>query len=237
MSPTHRSLSVTGTAALLAAVLLAGCGGQDAPTPQDPTSTGTAPAGTGDDGATATGTAAPDDDEATGTAGPDQDGQTATAGPDTDQQTAPPLTLASVDETFTLELPAGWEDALELLEEDQQVLLAAKDQERVDEFYTNVVVTSEEYVSNLTSAVEETAQELAGEDGEYELLDAVPVDGNRAPGYTLVRDVQGTTVHQTQRWISHQGILHVVTFSAVESQAAAVAPLLDQMLDSWRWTD
>ena len=50
--------------------------------------------------------------------------------------------------------PVGWIES---------ILVAAKDTERIDDFFTNVVVTQEEYVQNLTSAVERTAQELAGE--------------------------------------------------------------------------
>lgn len=44
-------------------------------------------------------------------------------------------------------------------------------------------------------------------------------------------------MHQTQRWISHEGTLYVVTFSAVETQAEAAAPELDDILSSWTWTD
>lgn len=99
------------------------------------------------------------------------------------------------------------------------------------------MVTQEEYVSNLTSAVEDAAEQLAGDDGEYELLDPAPVDGNRAPGYTLIRDVQGSTIHQTQRWISHDGTLYVVTFSAIESQAQDANEALDDILASWTWQD
>src|SRR5690606_24000166 len=135
------------------------------------------------------------------------------------------------------------EQALDLarqnVEEEQReaIVLAAKDRERRDEFFTNLVVTREEYVGSLTSAVEDTAEQLAGEDGEYELLDPVEVDGNQAPGYTVVREVNDTTIHQTQRWISHDGTLYSVTLSVVDSQVEETADLLDEMLATWRWLD
>lgn len=116
-------------------------------------------------------------------------------------------------------------------------MLAAKDVERRDEFFTNVVVTREEYVGSLTSAVEDTAEQLAGEDGEYELLEPVEVDGNQAPGYTVVREVNDTTIHQTQRWISHDGTLYSVTLSVVDSQVDDTGDVLDEMLATWRWLD
>ena len=45
---------------------------------------------------------------------------------------------------------------------------------------------------------------------------AGPAGATDGPGRTV-------TVHQTQRWISHDQTLYVVTFSAVDSQAVAVA--------------
>src|SRR5699024_10456935 len=146
---------------------------QDTATPTDDAVATTAPA-----------------DTATGTAG-DQDGTTADADTTTEAPTQDaPTTTASTDEGFEVEMPAGWEDALdlvdpgELAEDDAPgIVLAVKDTQQVDDFYTNVVITREEYISNLTSAVEQTAEELAGEDGDYELLEPAEVDGNRAPGY------------------------------------------------------
>lgn len=233
MTPTPATLRTAGAAALLSVLVLAGCSDEEplpepttpAPTTQEPTDDEDATTAPGDDEEATT---APGDDEAATTAPADD--EAATTQPPEQEATE----LSASDDSFTLTLPEGWEDAYDLVEE-EGVLLAAKEVERKDEFFTNVVVTQEEYVSNLTSAVEEAAEELAGEDGEYELLEPAPVDGNRAPGYTLVRDVQGSTIHQTQRWISNQGTLYVVTFSAIESQAEGAAGVLDELLASWTW--
>lgn len=226
MTPTSATLRTAGAAALLSVLVLAGCSEEETlPESTTPAPTTQAPTG--------------DEDEATTAPGDDVDATTAPAQDEAATQTAAPeegSELVASDGSFTIDLPDGWEDAFELAEQ-EGVLLAAKEIERKDEFFTNVVVTQEEYVSNLTSAVEEAAEQLAGEDGEYELLDPAPVDGNRAPGYTLIRDVQGSTIHQTQRWISHDGTLHVVTFSAIESQADEAAGALDEILASWTWQD
>lgn len=237
MTPWRRSLRVVPAAAVLAALALTGCSEEQ--TPAEGTAT-QAPAPV-DPAPTTEGTTGPADDEQATTA-PADDEQVTTAPADDEAATTAPVagdpggSLDAADGSFSLALPEGWEDAADLVEADA-VLLAAKEIERRDEFFTNVVVTQEEYVGNLTSAVEETAQQLAGEDGEYELLDPAPVDGNLAPGYTLVRDVQGSTVHQTQRWVSHEGTLYVVTFSAIESQAQDAAAALEEMLASWTWND
>lgn len=238
MIPTRRTLRTTAATTLLAAAVLAGCADEEPTSPTTPTSaapapTSEAPTTEAPDEAAVT-TEAPADDAAATTA-PAQDVATATEDA--------PDELTAGDGSFTVALPEGWEEvtdvAREGLPEDQQeaVVLAAREVERKDDFFTNIVVTREEYVSNLTSAVEDTAQELAGEDGEYELLDPVEVDGNRAPGYTVIRDVQGTTVHQTQHWVSHDGTLYSVTLSAVEPQAEDAAQVLADVMASWAWQD
>lgn len=224
MIPTRRTLRAVGAATLLSAFALAGCSDEE-PLPE-PTTGSPAPQTQEPTTRAPEQTQTPDDGEATTAPADDEDA--------TDAAPEPTDELGAADDSFTITLPEGWEDAYDLVSEDG-VLLAAKEIERKDEFFTNVVVTEEEYVSNLTSAVEEAAEQLAGEDGEYELLEPAPVDGNRAPGYTLVRDVQGSTVHQTQRWISHDGTLYVVTFSAIESQAQEAGQVLDEILASWTW--
>ncbi|GGK65563.1 hypothetical protein [Ornithinimicrobium pekingense] len=229
----RRPVATTGATALLALTVLAGCA-QEEPTNDEVSSS--APSvddavATSEDAATGTA-----DDAAATSQAPEEAAVTSAAPDDEAASTAGPRSVTAADDSFEIEIPDRWEDALDLVE-GEGILVAAKDTERVDDFFTNVVVTEEEYVSNLTSAVEETAAELAGEDGEYELLEPVEVDGNRAPGYTLVREVEGVAVHQTQRWISHDGTLYVVTFSAVESQAEDAAPVLEEILASWTWND
>lgn len=227
-----------GATALLAAVVLTGCADEE-PLDTAPTTPPASPTVTDDAARTTT----PDAVSVTSEA-PDE--QAATSAPEEAAVTteAPRVeTVEAADGTFEVEIPEGWEQALDLarqnVEEEQReaIVLAAKDRERRDEFFTNVVVTREEYVGSLTSAVEDTAEQLAGEDGEYELLDPVEVDGNQAPGYTVVREVNDTTIHQTQRWISHDGTLYSVTLSVVDSQVEDTADLLDEMLATWRWLD
>ncbi|HSP60902.1 MAG TPA: hypothetical protein VLO09_07560 [Ornithinimicrobium sp.] len=246
-----RRAAGTTAAALLALALVAGCA-DEAPTNDEQTSATedvtAGPAPSEEDTTTATGdddvAATSSPDTATATSG-DQEESTADAAATTQEPTtAEPTTLASGDGGFEVDLPAGWEDAVDLVDpgelaadEDPGIVLAVKDTQQADDFYTNVVITREEYISNLTSAVEQTAEELAGEDGEYELLEPAEVDGNRAPGYVLTREVDGTAVRQTQRWVSHDGTLYVVTLSAVEGQDEEAGALLDDLLASWSWTD
>jgi hypothetical protein len=238
MTSTRRTLRTVGATALLAAVVLTGCADEE-PLDTAPTTPPASPTVTDDAARTTT----PDAVSVTSEA-PDE--QAATSAPEEAAVTteAPRVeTVEAADGTFEVEIPEGWEQALDLarqnVEEEQReaIVLAAKDRERRDEFFTNVVVTREEYVGSLTSAVEDTAEQLAGEDGEYELLDPVEVDGNQAPGYTVVREVNDTTIHQTQRWISHDGTLYSVTLSVVDSQVEDTADLLDEMLATWRWLD
>ena len=243
-TPRRRPAATAGVTALLALAALTGCA-QEEPTNDEVSSS--APAV--DDAVTTS-------DDASVSEAPDE-AVTTSAGPDEDAATsAPPVTLEARDGSFSVEVPGRWEDALDLVDDDS-ILVAAKDTERIDDFFTNVVVTEEEPVPNLTEAVEDSAQELAGEDGEYELLEPAEVDGDEAPGYTIVRELQqpdpatgsdasgatdeagGTgatvSVRETQRWVSHDESLYVVTFSAVESQAGDAAALLDEIMASWSW--
>ncbi|GAA5158575.1 hypothetical protein [Ornithinimicrobium tianjinense] len=216
----RRPLARAGVVALLAASVLAGCA-QEEPTEDVSPSTSAA---TSEDAATST-EAAPSTSRPT-----TDDAATTSAAP------LESVTVRAVDKGFEVTLPAGWADASDLVD-DKTVQVAGRAPEPVDGFYTNILVTKEEYVSNLTSAVERSAKELAGEDGEFEMLEPAKVDGNTSPGYTIVRKVEGRTLHQTQRWISHDKTLYVVTLSTVGSEARTSAPLLDDVLDSWTWTD
>ncbi len=229
-TPSHRRWAAVGLVTALTVTGLTGCAQED-PTHDEVSSsapTDAAPTTSDADDAVTSGT--PDDAGAT-----TADAEETTSSP-TETETADPTTLGASDESFEIEVPATWEDALDLVADDG-VLLAAKDTERVDDFFTNVVVTTEKSVEDLPASVERAAEELAGEDGEHELLEAVEVDGEEAPGLTIVREVDGTQVHQTQRWINHGDALYVVTFSAVQSRAEDVAPVLDDILASWTWAD
>lgn len=225
MSRTTRPLARAGAGAVLALGLLSGCAQEEPTADVDPPTTSAAP--TADDVEVTT-----EDAAVTSEAPVTDDAATTSEAPEPEE----PVTVTATDDSFTATLPAGWVDALDLVD-DENVQLAGRAPEQVDGFFPNILVTQEEYVSNLTSAVEETAEQLAGEDGEYELLEPAEVDGNRAPGYTILREVEGRALAQTQRWISHDGTLYVVTLSAPEEQAAEAAPLLDEMLASWSWQD
>lgn len=240
MSVTRRPLSALGGAALLASLLLAGCSqGEEAPG----TTTTTAPEDeqsvTTQDAASDTATEEPEETDPAA----DSASETAT-GPDSESQTAGPFTLAAADDSFTVEVPDGWEDVITLVDSDDMlqavrddILVALKQRERIDDFFSTLMIVKHDYVSDLTQAVEQTAERLAGDEWEYEILDPAPVDGNRAPGFTIIREQEGVLVHQTQRWVSHQGTLHLVNLSVVESQAEEGQEMLDAVLDSWRWND
>lgn len=229
MTTTRASLRTAGAASLLAVLSLAACADEEPVNEPPATSSATEESAASEE---------PSGDDAEQTTSADESTQTEEAAATSEPEEPEELELGATDDAFTVTLPGTWEDATATAQDQTEAaVLAGRDAERVDDFYTNVVITQEEYVGNLTSAVEQAAEDLAGEDGEYELLEPAEVDGNRAPGYTLVREVQDATVHQTQRWVSHEGTLYVVTFSAVESQAEDAAPVLDDMLASWTWTD
>ncbi|ANS80410.1 hypothetical protein SGUI_3014 [Serinicoccus hydrothermalis] len=229
MTTTRASLRTAGAASLLALLSLAACADEEPVAEPPATSSPTEEPSASEE---------PSADDTEQTTSADEATQTEEAATTSAPEEPKELELAASDDAFTVTLPGTWEDATATAQDQTDAaVLAGRDGERVDDFYTNVVITQEEYVGNLTSAVEQAAEELAGEDGEYELLDPAEVDGNQAPGYTLVRDVQDVTVHQTQRWVSHEGTLYVVTFSAVDSQAEDAAPVLDDLLASWTWTD
>lgn len=235
MSSSTRRLATTAVSTVLALGLLSGCA-QEEPTNDEQTSsapTSAEPAPTTDESEATSEPAPRTDDESSTDAAP-----TTEAPPDDAAVTtgAEPLVVSAADGSFEVTLPEGWIDAIDLVDR-PEVQVAGRAPEQVDGFFTNAIVTQEEYVGNLTAAAEETAKELAGEDGTYELLEPAPVDGNLAPGYTLHREVSGKELVHTQRWISHDGTLYVVTLSALASEAEEAAPLLDEMLASWTWND
>lgn len=234
-----RRLRLTAAGALLTVGLVAGCAQEEPLEPTRTTESAPSTSAPTSDAAPTTETAPTTADAAPTTTAPDDASATTqppgdVAGP-TDAP-AEPLTLTGADKDFTVEIAPGWEDAIDLVDV-ESVQLAAKAPEQVDGYFMNVLVTKEEYVRNLTSAVEQAAEELAGDDAEYEILDPAPVDGNQAPGYTIIREVQDKTLAQTQRWISHDGTLYVVTLSALESQSEEAAEVLDDFLASWTWQD
>lgn len=232
----RRRLARAGLGLTLSLGLLTGCAQEE---PLDDATPSTAAAPTTpeqtESETSTTDTAATTDAAATTDTAPTTEEPSSTAD-DSAASSAAPTTLDAKGGAFTVTTPAGWEDAIDLVDVDS-VQLAIKAPEQTDGFYTNILVTEDEYVSNLTSAVEEAAKELAGDDSEYEILEAAPVDGNKAPGYRIVREVQGKSLVQTQRWISHDGTLYVVTLSALEEQAEEAAPVLDELLESWSWND
>lgn len=196
--------------ALLTGALLTGCSGDDSPT-VDPES-----------GVTTTA----DDTTAT------------TTGPDAAEQTAEPqaVVLSDADGTFRISVPAGWVDVTDQVAE-QEVLVAARAGEMTDGFYTNVVVDRENPISDLEASLEQAAQDIAGEDGSYEMLDPVRVAGEEALGYTVTRTVEGIEISQTQRWIPHGDHLYVVTLSVAAGRAAEGEKVLADVLDGWEWRD
>lgn len=230
LSLLRRPVVTAAATAVIAATVLGGCA-QEEPTTESPTTSTQS-----DDNATMTSTdAAPTTADAAPTTA---EAAPTTAAPTTDDSssTAAPTTLSASDGAFEVELPQGWVDAIDLVDT-PGVQVAAKVPEQVDGFFTNILVTQEKYVKNLTSAVEATAKELAGKKGSYELLDPIEVDGNKAPGYIITREVSGKKLVQTQRWVSHDGTLYVATLSSLESEAKKTAPLLDAVLTSWTWKD
>lgn len=115
--------------------------------------------------------------------------------------------------------------------------MAARAGEMTDGFYTNTIIDREDPISDLQESLEQAAQEIAGEDGSYEMLDEVEVAGENAVGYTVTRTVNDVEVQQTQRWIPHGDHLYVVTLSVAAGQTEAGEAVLQELFDGWEWLD
>ena len=109
--------------------------------------------------------------------------------------------------------------------------------EMTDDFYTNLVVASEDPIEDLEASIEEAAESVAGADGEYEMLDPIEIDGEEAYGYVLTRTTSGVAVAQTQRWVEHGDRLYVITFSSAKGQQEATESVMEEILSTWRWQD
>jgi len=210
-----RALAATAT---VSALLLAGCSGDD-PEVEDETTTSPT---TSDADATS---APPDTETATETAIPD----------DSEATTEAPGPITSADGTFELTLPEGWLDVSSQVE--QQVEVAIRDDEMTDDFYTNLVVASEDPISDLEESIEVAAAQVAGSDGEFEMLDPIEIAGEEALGFLLTRTTSGVEVAQTQWWVEHGDRLYVATFSNAQSQQDANTSLMEDLLASWTWAD
>lgn len=198
--------------ALLAGALLAGCSDADTPSVTTDDAGATTTADAGDDAATST-------------------------GPEVAEQTEAPAenALTAANGGFRVTVPAGWVDVTDQVE--QEVEIAARAGEMSDGFYTNVVVDRENPINDLEASLEQAAQDIAGEDGSYEMLDPVQVAGEEALGYTVTRTVEGVEIAQTQRWIPHGDHLYVVTLSVAASRAEEGEKVLADLLDGWEWRD
>jgi hypothetical protein len=205
-----RSRGLVPTLAL-SVVLVAGCGGDE------PAEDG------GDTAPTATTTTAPDDTTATSAPADDAQATTQPGGQE----------VTSSDDAFTFTPPPGWEDATD--QAGSQAVAATRAQEREGDFFTNLVVVTEEPIDDLEQAIEQAAEQIAGEDGSYELLEETEIDGLPAFGYQLARTVEDVEIVQVQRWVEHEDVLYILTLSAAEDQLDAAQADLEEILGSWSW--
>lgn len=233
-----RALAVTAT---LSALVLTGCS-EDTPVVEE----GTTQSSTEDSSQTPAEETAETTEEATGAATTeeetDSEASTEDPGTDTDQSTesaeegAVSGPLAATDGTFEVTLPDGWLDVREDVQ--QEVEVAVRDDEMTDDFYTNFVVVGQDPVGqDLEEAMQAAAEEVAGPDGEFEMLDPVEIAGQEVPGFVLKRVTSGVPVAQTQWWVEHEDRLYVATFSAAASQQEATQAQMEELLATWTWTD
>lgn len=212
----------------MSALLLSACSSDD-PDVEDPTTSETETSA--DSGET---TDAVESTEAPG--GSDQD-ETATDEPSDDaQETAVPSgPITSDDGAFEVTPPDGWIDVRDQVE--QQVEIAVRDDETTDDFFTNIVVATEEPIGDLEDSIEAAAEQVAGADGEYEMIDPIQIDGSDAYGFVLTRTTGGVEVAQTQWWVEHGERLYVTTFSTAKTQQEASQPIMEEILSTWTWQD
>lgn len=212
-------------------VLLAGCSSADeGGSPAADKTSGSTAGGAADDrpATAATGDPSPSTsaaDPATGA-----DGSEVTAGGATDR-----AVVTAADQGFTLQVPEGWADVTKTVDQDIEVALRAETM--TDDFFTNVVVAGEEPIDDLVGSLEGAAEEIAGEEGSFEMLPPVEVAGETAHGYVVTRTNEGVAVVQTQRWVEHGDRLYVVTLSSAQAQQQSAEALFAEILDGWEWTD
>lgn len=232
MTRRHLARTTPLAAALLATALLAGCSGDDDPevTSAEDTVSAEDPTEAPPEDTAAETTEAPVDDEAETTA-PADDAEQTTEGADEDA--AGPIT--SADGAFSITTPEGWTDVRSLVAEEIEV--GVRDDEMTDDFFNNLVITGEPAIEDVEGSIESAAEELAGDDGSYELLDPIEIGGEEAFGYTLLREQDGVAIAQTQRWVVHGETLYVLTLSTAESQREEGDAILADILDTWEWQD
>lgn len=211
--------------------MLAGCSSDDDPEIEDSPSASEESDTPTDDVQATTDPA----DDAEATTDPADDAETTTNPADDAEATTQSGPATSADQAFTVTPPAGWLDVTGQVE--QEVEIALRDDEKTDEFFTNLVVASEDPIGDLEQSIEAAAEQVAGADGEYELIDPIEIDGEEAFGFVLTRTTSGVEVAQTQWWVEHGDRLYVATFSSAKTQQEATEPVMDEVLGTWSWAD
>ncbi len=240
MRPSRRSVRALAASTALSALLLSSCGGDDPEVSDPPAATQDAPEDEATDtGAPTAGESDPAQEteaEETGTEQSDAGAADTEEPPDSSAETATPTgPVTAEDGNFQITLPEGWVDVRDQVQ--QTVEIAARDDEMTDDFFTNVVVASEEPIGDLADSIEAAAEQVAGADGEYEMLDPIQIDGVDAYGFVLTRSTGGVQVAQTQWWVEHDDRLYVTTFSTAKTQQEASQGVMEEILTSWSWQD
>lgn len=211
-----RVLAATAT---LSALLLTACGGDDDPAVEEPTSS--------------------DSEDSSDGEGADPEEQSATEEPadsdDAEETAVPSGPVSAEDGSFEVTAPDGWIDVRDQVE--QQVEIAVRDDEMTDDFFTNIVVTTEDPIGDLEDSIEAAAEQVAGTDGEYEMLDPTQIADTDAYGFVLTRVTGGVEVAQTQWWLEHGEQVYVTTFSTAKTQQEASEPIMEDILSTWTWQD
>lgn len=222
----------------LGALLLTACGGDD-PAVEEPTTSDSADASNGGDTNGDASNGGDSNGEGTTGGGADPEQESATeepAGTDDAEKTAVAAgPVSAEDGSFEVTAPDGWIDVRDQVE--QQVEIAVRDDEMTDDFFTNFVVTTEDPIGDLEDSIEAAAEQVAGSDGEYEMLDPIQIADTDAYGFVLTRVTGGVEVAQTQWWLEHGERVYVATFSTAKTQQEASEPIMGEILSTWTWQD
>ncbi len=168
------------------------------------------------------------------------DESAATGGSEAAKTTAqgPVTTVEADDETFSLEAPAGWKDAIDTAP--NGTVLAAQSTTRTGDSFNTLVVTKGDLIADLDEVVAASIETLQDDDTDVRAASDSRIDGLKAYGFSTTDTSGGDTITNRLRYVNFDGSLYTVTFSTaqVDGEISELANQeFDDIVDSWSWSE